>query len=170
MARAATGLGVRELAEAAQVSADTIVRFEKGDELRPRTVAAIRAALEAAGVIFVEENGEGPGVRLKKEGRLMTQDEFLSKLKLYDELHLRAKGIHVQGAGVPVFPGYSFVYTKRDRVDLMAGGKSLGTAVWRDGRVVFDPALTLPVKDRPFEEDIEEWLSRAECRRTAAGL
>jgi len=29
-------------------------------------VAAVRAALEAAGVIFVEENGEGPGVRLRK--------------------------------------------------------------------------------------------------------
>ena len=28
--------------------------------------SAIRAALESAGVIFVEENGEGPGVRLRK--------------------------------------------------------------------------------------------------------
>lgn len=28
--------------------------------------AALRAALEAAGVIFVPENGEGPGVRLRK--------------------------------------------------------------------------------------------------------
>jgi hypothetical protein len=37
-----------------------------GKELKPRTVAAIRTALEAAGVIFVEENGEGPGVRLRK--------------------------------------------------------------------------------------------------------
>lgn len=30
------------------------------------SIAAIRAALEAAGVIFVAENGEGPGVRLRK--------------------------------------------------------------------------------------------------------
>jgi hypothetical protein len=30
------------------------------------TVNSIRAALEKAGVIFVEENGEGPAVRLKK--------------------------------------------------------------------------------------------------------
>lgn len=29
--------------------------------------AAIRAALEAAGVVFVEANGDGPGVRLKKQ-------------------------------------------------------------------------------------------------------
>jgi hypothetical protein len=27
---------------------------------------ALRGALEAAGVIFVEENGDGPGVRLRK--------------------------------------------------------------------------------------------------------
>lgn len=66
MARAALGLGVRELAEKAEVSADTIVRLEKGEELRPRTLSAIRTALEAAGVIFVEENGQGPGVRLRK--------------------------------------------------------------------------------------------------------
>lgn len=30
------------------------------------TVAALRAALEAAGVEFIVENGEGPGVRLRK--------------------------------------------------------------------------------------------------------
>jgi hypothetical protein len=31
-----------------------------------RTIEAIRAAFASAGVIFVEENGEGPGVRLRK--------------------------------------------------------------------------------------------------------
>lgn len=30
------------------------------------TVAAIRSALEAAGVEFIAENGGGPGVRLRK--------------------------------------------------------------------------------------------------------
>jgi hypothetical protein len=34
--------------------------------VRQRLRGAIRAALESAGVIFVEENGEGPGVRLRK--------------------------------------------------------------------------------------------------------
>ncbi len=66
MARSALQLGVRELADSAQVSPTTIVRLEAGEELKPRTVAAIRAALETAGVIFVDENGEGPGVRLRK--------------------------------------------------------------------------------------------------------
>ena len=67
MARAALGLGVRGLAEAAKVSPDTIARFERGEELRERTVDAIRGALEAAGVEFIAENGGGPGVRLRKE-------------------------------------------------------------------------------------------------------
>lgn len=68
MARAGLGIGIRELAEQAQVSTNTVSRFEAGEELKGRTVAALRAALEAAGVIFIEENGEGPGVRLRKTG------------------------------------------------------------------------------------------------------
>lgn len=65
MARAALGLGVRDLAKVAAVSVDTISRLERGEELLPRTVTAIRSALEAAGVIFIDENGNGPGVRLR---------------------------------------------------------------------------------------------------------
>jgi hypothetical protein len=30
-------------------------------------LVAIRTALEAAGVIFIDENDEGPGVRLRKK-------------------------------------------------------------------------------------------------------
>jgi transcriptional regulator with XRE-family HTH domain len=66
MARAALGLGVRELAAAAKVSIDTVARFERGDELKARTIEALQRTLEAAGVEFIEENGGGPGVRLKK--------------------------------------------------------------------------------------------------------
>jgi DNA-binding XRE family transcriptional regulator len=66
MARVAVSLGVRELAQIAQVSPDTVARLERGEELRDRTVAAIRAELEAAGVEFIAENGGGAGVRLKK--------------------------------------------------------------------------------------------------------
>jgi len=66
MARAATGLGVRDLAKAASVSPDTVARLERGEDLRAATLVAIRSALEAAGVEFIAENGGGPGVRLKK--------------------------------------------------------------------------------------------------------
>jgi transcriptional regulator with XRE-family HTH domain len=64
MARAALGLGVRELAATAKVSIDTIARFERGDQLKERTIDAIRRSLEVAGVEFT--NGEQPGVRLTR--------------------------------------------------------------------------------------------------------
>lgn len=66
MARVAVGWGVRELAAAAAVSTDTIARLERGEALKESTVAAIRAALEVAGVQFIPENGGGPGVRLRE--------------------------------------------------------------------------------------------------------
>lgn len=66
MARAATGLGVRELAALSGVAQATVSRLERGEELKDATVAAIRAALEAAGVVFLPENGNGPGVALRK--------------------------------------------------------------------------------------------------------
>jgi transcriptional regulator with XRE-family HTH domain len=66
MARAALKLGVRDVADAAKVSPNTVTRLEAGLPVNNSTIAAIRAALESAGVIFVEENGEGPGVRLRK--------------------------------------------------------------------------------------------------------
>ena len=66
MARAALGLGVRELAAAAKVSIETVARFERGEELKARTIEALQRTLEGAGVEFIDENGGGPGVRLKK--------------------------------------------------------------------------------------------------------
>ena len=66
MARAALGWGVRDLASAAKVSIDTVVRFERGDELKDRTVEAIQRALEAGGIEFIDENGGGAGVRVRK--------------------------------------------------------------------------------------------------------
>jgi hypothetical protein len=38
----------------------------EGDELKERTVEAIQRALEAGGIEFIDENGGGPGLRLKK--------------------------------------------------------------------------------------------------------
>lgn len=72
MARAALGFGVRDLAEAAKVSPDTIARLERGEALRERTIDSVRAALENAGIVFIPAGayqGEGgPGVRLKTAG------------------------------------------------------------------------------------------------------
>ena len=67
MARAAVGWGVRDLAEKADVSANTVSRFENGSDALGDTLTRIQRALEQAGVIFIDEdNHAGPGVRLRK--------------------------------------------------------------------------------------------------------
>jgi predicted transcriptional regulator len=63
----------KDLAEASKVSLPSIKRLEIQPgalAAQERTVAAIRAALESAGVIFVDGNGEGVGVRLRKAGSM----------------------------------------------------------------------------------------------------
>ena len=66
MARAAVGWGVRELAERANITPNTVSRIENGGDALASTLDRIRAALEDAGVIFIDEDEEGPGVRLRK--------------------------------------------------------------------------------------------------------
>jgi transcriptional regulator with XRE-family HTH domain len=67
MARAALQLGVREVAELAGVAPMTISRIETGKSSgQGDTLAKIRRALEKAGVEFIDEDGGGPGVRLRK--------------------------------------------------------------------------------------------------------
>ena len=71
-ARALLGWSQRDLVVKSGVSKPTIARLETVDgELGgyADTRDKIIAALEKAGVIFVAENGEGPGVRLKKGKR-----------------------------------------------------------------------------------------------------
>lgn len=66
-ARALLAWSQHDLAEASGVSYPTIARLEKEDGPlggRKTTAEAIRAALEAAGVEFIPENGGGAGVRL----------------------------------------------------------------------------------------------------------
>ena len=68
-ARAMLRLEQTALATAAGVSAETIKRLEgmAGPvSANARTLDAIVKALEAAGVLFIPENGEGPGVRMRK--------------------------------------------------------------------------------------------------------
>jgi transcriptional regulator with XRE-family HTH domain len=57
------------LANAAGVSLATVQAFERGRTTPIQaTLTVMQQALEAAGVIFIEENGDGAGVRLRKEG------------------------------------------------------------------------------------------------------
>ena len=67
MARAALGWSFEIMAEKCGVSSRTLRRIESEDGLQKATNAnlrLIRETLEAAGIEFIGEAGDGPGVRL----------------------------------------------------------------------------------------------------------
>jgi ribosome-binding protein aMBF1 (putative translation factor) len=75
-ARALLRWSAADLARESALGANTIRRAEVAEGKTPLTAAnelAVRRALEAAGVEFIDENGGGPGVRLRKP------DEAISK-------------------------------------------------------------------------------------------
>ena len=67
MARAALGWSVEKLAKESAVGVRTIHRIEAQDGLPTATAGnlkLIRETLQAAGIEFIGDAGEGPGVRL----------------------------------------------------------------------------------------------------------
>ena len=55
-----------KLAESAGIGLSTVVDFEKSRrQVSAEAVGSMRVALETAGVLFIESNGHGPGVRLR---------------------------------------------------------------------------------------------------------
>ena len=67
-ARALLGWSQAEVARASGLSVPTVKRSEGHGAVSASTdaIAAVKAALEAAGVVFLPENGNGPGVALRK--------------------------------------------------------------------------------------------------------
>ena len=68
-ARALLAWSQGDLARRSGISEPTVARLEASDGPlggRERTVKSIISALQSAGVDFIEENGGGPGVRLRK--------------------------------------------------------------------------------------------------------
>jgi transcriptional regulator with XRE-family HTH domain len=68
-ARAMLKIEQRQLADAAGVSLETIKRIERGKgpvSVLSGTLDKLTRTLDAAGVILIEENGDGPGIRLRK--------------------------------------------------------------------------------------------------------
>jgi predicted transcriptional regulator len=69
-ARALLDWSQQELADTAAVGIVTVRQLEAAvHEPRRSTLNVIRRALEAAGVEFIDENGGGPGVRIRKRGK-----------------------------------------------------------------------------------------------------
>jgi|SRR5229473_107118 transcriptional regulator with XRE-family HTH domain len=69
-ALALLGWKVSELVDASGVSEPTIWRLETAEGSvggRPETTEKLIGALERAGIIFIDADGEGPGVRLRRE-------------------------------------------------------------------------------------------------------
>ena len=67
--RAARGLlswSQGDLVQHSGLSAATLRAFERGGPMRDSNQNLLRMTFERAGVIFIETNGEGPGVRLRK--------------------------------------------------------------------------------------------------------
>ena len=65
-ARALARMTQDQLAKASNVSLRSIIHFEKGERTPvPNNLSAIKTALEDAGIEFLDENGGGPGIRLK---------------------------------------------------------------------------------------------------------
>ena len=70
--RALIRWSAEDLARASAVGVTTIRRAELAEQKPSMTVAndlAVRRALEENGVEFIDENGGGPGVRLRKHAR-----------------------------------------------------------------------------------------------------
>jgi len=68
-ARALLDMTQPRLAALAGVGLSTVVDFEKQRRsVSDEAVSKMQKALEAAGVVFIQENGGGAGVRLRKPG------------------------------------------------------------------------------------------------------
>jgi len=71
-ARALLGWSQEDLARTADVSIPTIKRLEASDGPlggRDQTAEKIVTAITSVGIQFIDENGGGPGVRLRKPQR-----------------------------------------------------------------------------------------------------
>ena len=69
MARGALRWTVQELVATAAISKNTVTAVEIGGDAHATTLGAIQRVLEAAGVVFIDSNGGGPGVRLKRRAK-----------------------------------------------------------------------------------------------------
>lgn len=68
MARTALGWSLDDLAAASGVSRRTLARFEAGESVQPARIKALRHALEAKGVLFIDGGRLAGGVIPPNQG------------------------------------------------------------------------------------------------------
>ena len=132
-ARALLRWSADDLAEKSTIGVATIRRAEGREGPLGVTAAnefAIRSALEFAGVIFVDENGEGPGVRLRK-GRSMPTYRAGDRVRYREDKPGDLRRIDMIGRVL-------------DRIPI-AGNQVW--VEWQDGHVVAEDKGTLRVVD-----------------------
>jgi transcriptional regulator with XRE-family HTH domain len=92
-ARVLLNWNLTDLARASGCAYHTVRYVEAGrGQPRPGTLAAIRVAFEAVGVVFIDEVGEGPGVRLRNPAPL-TPEQCLRARKLLGWTRVRLAGL-----------------------------------------------------------------------------
>ena len=104
MARAALNWTVRDLAEATGLHRNTVTNLEVGRYAGdPETLSNIKRVLEKAGVEFVDENGGGPGVRLRdRSKRSPGSRAFLSRVAAIQQM----TGCFTRLMALPVLRSY----------------------------------------------------------------
>jgi hypothetical protein len=97
----------------------------------------------------------------------MDDQKFSDLFSLYLKHRLSSKGVVISGDPIPKF-GFDFLWRKATGVSLMWHDKEIGRALLRDGTIVFDPPIVKTGAAHTFEDDLDQWASRAYARSIRA--
>jgi hypothetical protein len=85
--------------------------------------------------------------------------DFLQHLKRYGRERLPELRIKTDDQG-DAKGSFVFVYRDRDGADLMLDGRRLGSVVWLDGTVVYEPPISLS-DALSFDSHLDRWVGQA---------
>lgn len=85
--------------------------------------------------------------------------DFLQHLKRYGRDRLPELRIKTDDQG-STKGEFVLVYRDRDGADLMLGGRRLGSVVWRDGEVIYEPQISAS-EALSFDGHLDRWVGQA---------
>ena len=141
------------------MGANTVNRFETGRDARVSSVDKMRATMETAGAIFVDDNGEGAGVRMTKRVSKPAMDaEALSLfLDRFWPKHLPGLTASLGKSGRP-----GLIELRQDdlSVTLHWNERVIGSFTITKDDIDFDPPLLQgrPKGTRPTPNEIRTWI------------